>query len=46
MGARLAEMARLRLQYDEARRTVQDIQQVKKGRERGTCLQASRNIRG
>ena len=28
VGARLAEMARLRLQYDEARRNVQDIQQV------------------
>ncbi len=29
VGTRLAEMARLRLQYDEARRNVQDIQQVK-----------------
>jgi len=29
VGARLAEMARLRLQYDEARRQVQDVQQVK-----------------
>ena len=28
MGARLAEMARIRLQYDETRQQVQDIQQV------------------
>ena len=28
VGARLAEMARLRLRYDEARRQVQEIQQV------------------
>ena len=30
MGARLAEMARIRLQYDETRQQVQDIQQVMK----------------
>ena len=29
IGARLAEMARIRLRYDEARRHVQTIQQVK-----------------
>jgi len=29
VGARLAEMARLRLQYDEARRQVQEVQQVR-----------------
>ena len=28
VGARLAEMARLRLRYDDARRQVQEIQQV------------------
>ena len=28
IGARLAEMARIRLRYDEARRHVQTIQQV------------------
>ena len=28
VGARLAEMARIRLQYDETRQQVQDIQQV------------------
>ena len=28
IGARLAEMARIRLRYDEARRHVQSIQQV------------------
>ena len=30
VGARLAEMARIRLQYDETRQQVQHIQQVKK----------------
>ena len=30
IGARLAEMARIRLRYDEARRHVQTIQQVMK----------------
>jgi hypothetical protein len=29
VGARLAEMARLRLRYDEARRQVQEIQQAR-----------------
>ena len=29
VGARLAEMARLRLRYDESRRQVQEIQQVR-----------------
>ena len=28
VGQRLAEMARIRLQYDETRQQVQDIQQV------------------